>query len=92
MYDLGFKSCKADPDLLIEPGVKNDGTKYWEYVLIHVDNILCMSYAPGVVMECISKLYRSKLDLKTRKKYNELETYLSNDIGKFSFPEGGKPA
>ena len=53
MYDLGFKSCKADPDLWMKPGVKNDGTKYWEYVLIYVDDILCVSHAPGIVMECI---------------------------------------
>eukprot|EP00957_Ditylum_brightwellii_P135844 10361806-Ditylum_brightwellii.AAC.1 len=37
----------------MKPGVKNVGTKYWEYVSICVDNILCISHAPGVVMECI---------------------------------------
>eukprot|EP00957_Ditylum_brightwellii_P153339 11670140-Ditylum_brightwellii.AAC.1 len=67
MHDLGFKSCNADPDLWIKPGVKNDGTKYWEYVLIYVDDTLCMSHTPGVVMGCISKLYRLKEDPKTGK-------------------------
>eukprot|EP00957_Ditylum_brightwellii_P023711 1789369-Ditylum_brightwellii.AAC.1 len=50
MYGLGFKSCKADPDLWMTSGTKNDGTKYWDYVLIYVDNILWVSHAPGVVM------------------------------------------
>eukprot|EP00957_Ditylum_brightwellii_P084153 6397235-Ditylum_brightwellii.AAC.1 len=71
-------------------GVKNDGTKYWEYVFIYMDNILCVTHAPGVVMECISKLYRLKEDPITKKKYSESKTYLSNDIGKFNFPKGGK--
>ena len=37
----GFKSCKADADVWIRPAVKEDGTKYYEYVLCYVDNILC---------------------------------------------------
>eukprot|EP00957_Ditylum_brightwellii_P113746 8672428-Ditylum_brightwellii.AAC.1 len=61
MYDLQFKSCKADPDLWMKPEVKNDGTKLKE-------------------------------DPKTGKKYSEPKIYLGNDIGKFNFPEGGKPA
>eukprot|EP00957_Ditylum_brightwellii_P197855 15072557-Ditylum_brightwellii.AAC.1 len=43
-------------------------------------------------MECISKLYRLKEDPKTKKKYSEPKTYLGNEIGKFNFSKGGKPA
>eukprot|EP00957_Ditylum_brightwellii_P210095 15364566-Ditylum_brightwellii.AAC.1 len=92
IYDLRFKSGKADPDLLMKPGVKNDGTAYWKYVLIYVGGILYMSHVPAIVVECISKLCRLKEDPKTRNNYSEPKTYLGYDIDKFNFSEGRKSA
>ena len=43
MRDMGFTSCKADADLWLRAAVKPDGTKYYEYVLVYVDEILCVS-------------------------------------------------
>ena len=40
MDHLGFKSCPADPDIWIRPAEKADGTKYWEYALLYVADIL----------------------------------------------------
>jgi hypothetical protein len=33
MTDLGFTSCKADPDVWMRKATKPDGTYYYEYVL-----------------------------------------------------------
>ena len=40
MTDLNFTPCQADPDVWMQPAVKPDGMKYYEYVLICVDDIL----------------------------------------------------
>ena len=43
MAHLGFTSCKADPDIWMQEGKKDDGSAYWEYVLLYVDDALCIS-------------------------------------------------
>ena len=43
MSHLGFTSCKADPDIWMREAEKDDGTPYWEYVLLYVDDALCVS-------------------------------------------------
>ena len=43
MAHLNFKSCLADPDLWMRPATKADGTEYYEYVLLYVDDALCIS-------------------------------------------------
>ena len=42
MAHLGFKSCRADPDVWMRDAVRpRDGMDYWEYVLLYVDDALC---------------------------------------------------
>ena len=43
MQHLGFTSCKADGDIWMRPTQKEDGQDYWEYVLLYVDDALCIS-------------------------------------------------
>ena len=60
LRSLGFVGSRADPDVWLKPGTKNDGTKYYEYVLCYVDDILCSSEDPGRVMHAISGSYQLK--------------------------------
>ncbi len=46
MSDLGYKSCLADPDVWLKPQTKSDGTPYYKYCLIYVDDVLCISHDP----------------------------------------------
>ena len=48
---MGFASSKGDPDLYFKPQVKDDGTKYYEYLLVYVDDILCVSHKMAAIME-----------------------------------------
>ena len=41
--EINFKSCVADPDVWLRPAVRPDGTEYYEYILMYVDNILEIS-------------------------------------------------
>ena len=43
MNFLGFKSIQGDPEVWMQEAVKTDGTQYWEYVLLYVDDCLVVS-------------------------------------------------
>ena len=75
----GFKSCKADADVWMRPAVKEDGTKYYEYVLCYVDDILCGSMFPQKFMDYLSTVYTLK-----EGSVQEPTVYLGADIKKFS--------
>jgi hypothetical protein len=46
MYHMNFKSCLADPDVWMGPAIQAYGKKYYQYVLIYVDDILAVSATP----------------------------------------------
>ena len=50
MSHLGFKPCLADPDVWMRSATKSDGSDYWEYVLLYVDDALCISENPERVL------------------------------------------
>ena len=43
MHFINFTSCPADPDVLIRPAIKSDGTKCCDDVLLYVDDALVVS-------------------------------------------------
>ena len=57
---MGFTSSKGDPDLYYKPQMKPDGTKYYEYLLVYVDDILCISHNTKAIMDELAALYRLK--------------------------------
>ena len=58
--DMGFNSSHADPDVWMRPAVKPDGEKYYEYILIYVDDILTISFEPERPMEAIGRAFKFK--------------------------------
>ena len=38
-----FTSCPADPDVWLRPAIKSDGSEYYEYVLLYIDDALAVS-------------------------------------------------
>jgi len=46
LMQLKFKPVPADPDVWRRAHVKSDGTKYYEYVFVYVDDLLCLSVDP----------------------------------------------
>ena len=41
--EINFKLCAADPGVWLRPGVRLEGTEYYEYILMYMDNILAIS-------------------------------------------------
>ena len=82
LRDLGFESSKGDPDVWMRKANKPNGDKIWEYVLVYVDDLLCISHDPRAVMDGIAKTYTFKGGAA-----EEPTAYLGADIGKYE-PEG----
>ena len=58
---MGFKSSYGDPELWMRPGHKADGTEYWEYVLLYVDDVLVISVnGDNVLRNEIGKYFELK--------------------------------
>ena len=43
---MGFESCKADPDVWFRFSMKDDGTDYYQYVLLYSDEIMLIMQNP----------------------------------------------
>ena len=59
---IGFLSNKSDPDIWYWPEVKPNGFDYLEYILCYVDDILCISHDPGIVLGQIQAVFKFKGD------------------------------
>lgn len=61
MVHLGFQSCPADPDVWMRPALKADGSEYWEYILLYVDDALCISEQPdNILRNQLGKYFKFK--------------------------------
>jgi len=57
---LGFEASLADSDVWYRPSTKPNDTKYYEYLIVYVDDILVLSHWCKEVMETIEGIYRLK--------------------------------
>jgi hypothetical protein len=61
MDHSGWKPCLSDQDLSMkEETLPDDGVKYWAYILIYVDDILCVHHDPGTSLAQIDKYFKTK--------------------------------
>ncbi len=81
LWDMGYASCKADPDVWMKAATKADGTKFYSYVLAYVDDILCLNTNPKNVMEALSKVYKLK-DGSVKAP----DVYLGAEVKQFKIP------
>ena len=58
--DIGFKSSIADPDVWMRAATKPDGEEYYEYLLVYVDDVLCISHEPDRAMKDIQRSFKFK--------------------------------
>ena len=80
---LGFTPCtKADPDVWRKADIKPDGTEYYSYLLVYVDDILVISLDPSKYMSSIQSMYRLKDD-----SIEKPTNYLGATIREWKFDE-----
>jgi hypothetical protein len=54
---MGFQPSIADPDVYLRPFAKPDGFKYYEYILVYVDDVLIVLHAPEEHLKVIKANY-----------------------------------
>jgi hypothetical protein len=62
LNSLHYVPTQADPDVWIQPATKPDGTEYYEYVIVYVDDIGHASHDTDVTMHAIKAVYKLKND------------------------------
>lgn len=71
---LGYKSCKADPDVHMQISVKKDRDTYYQYMLAYVDNLLRCSEDPKINVHDRREIYAEEGNVE------EPSLYLGADI------------
>ena len=83
LYDLSYTSTKADPDVWIRPAIKPDGFKYYEMLLVYVDDVLCISHNAEATITGIQetfKLKKDKVEVSTKYLGAQITKKAINDI------------
>ena len=88
MDHMGFQSSLGDPDVWFRPAVKDDGTEYYEYMLLYVDDTLCCSEHPMEAMLELNKYFPFKKDKKGRPLIEPPSIYLGGKVSQVELPNG----
>ena len=82
---LGFTSSLADPDVWYKPETKEDGSQYYSYVLVYVDDLLIIDKNPSRYMDMV------KSDFTIKPGSVEIPSmYLGAEIGKVKYQDGSQ--
>ena len=60
LEQIGFKSSLADPNVWYKPSVKSTGEEYDTYLVVYVDNLLCIDESPQRYMDMINQSFKIK--------------------------------
>ncbi len=79
---LQFSPCYADNDVWMRPAVKKSGLKYYELVLVHTDDLLCLSEHPELILNQLDQHYLLK-----RGSIGRPTSYLGAKVGEYRLPQ-----
>ena len=79
---MGYKSTIADPDVYIRESAKTTGELYYEFLLVYVDDILCVSENPKLTLDAITKVFEVRGAVK------EPDRYLGANLKRWGLPDG----
>ena len=80
---LGFKSSLSNPYLWMKSSITSSGSKYYEYILVYVDDILMVDKDPYKHMYNLHDNYTVKPSI-----IGEAKLYLGADYNKVFYPGG----
>jgi hypothetical protein len=61
MKNLGWHPCRADRELWMKAETRpDDGVSYWAYILVYVDDILCVHHDPGSPLAKLDEYFKMK--------------------------------
>ena len=81
LRDLGYESCVGgDPDVWRKPAVKPDGEKYYEYIVVYIDDLLVIGQNPTNITDAL----QADPFNYTLKDVDEPKSYLGAVISKYN--------
>ena len=84
MSTLGYESCKADQDLWYKPDIRpSDGHKYYSYMLLYVDDALCIHHDAKTALEEVDRYFQMK-----EGSIGDPDLYLGAKLRKVTLPNG----
>jgi hypothetical protein len=57
LLEMGFRSTVADPDVYLRANAKPCGFKFYEFLLVYVNDVLIVSHSPKIHLERIKASY-----------------------------------
>ncbi len=57
---IGFESCLTDPYVWQREATRKNDSKYWEYVLLYVDDVLVVHHSAEGVLKRLDKYFKLK--------------------------------
>ena len=66
--NMGFINTKGDPDVYRRKASRPSGETYYEYLIVYVDDIICVSHQPQKWMDILAATYRLR-DVGVPKKF-----------------------
>ena len=84
MEEMGFESCKADPDVRLGPTTWDNCVEYYQYVLLYTDDILA-------IMEEPERFIRHELGIRFTVKEKSIgppSQYLGNKVSTVNLDNG----
>ena len=86
MLHLDFTPCLADPDVWMRPAKKSDGSQYYEYVLLYVDDVLVISEnAESILRKNLGRYFELK-----ESSIGPTDIYLGGRVRKVDLDNGVK--
>ena len=85
MQHLGFTPCLADPDRWMKAAEKEDGTAYYAYVLLYVDDVMVIHHDAMSVFAQLDKYFKMKPGLM-----GDPNMYLGATLKKICLENGTK--
>jgi len=71
---FGYTACLSDNDVYIKRRYHPKGYYYWEYIVVYVDDVICISHAPEEFMKKLAEAY------KLKNGYDKPDTYLGMQL------------
>ena len=88
MDHMQYKSCLNNPDAWMCEVVMDDGTKYYEYMLLYVDDTLCLSEHPKEALLELNKYFGLKKTKKGKPLIEPPTIYLGGKLSQVELPNG----
>jgi len=84
MKTLGYESCLADQDLWWKPEIRpSDGHRYYSYILLYVDDALCIHHDGKSTLESLDRYFQMK-----EGSIGDPDLYLGAKLRKVTLPNG----